>query len=101
VGSGRRAGLERAAWRSGAGRESVAAGLNAKLTAERLHLHVNTGHYRLTRIAERTGCDLRRVDDVVELLLAARIAGAEPSRRSTDCVAPRRWAQAHARPRAR
>ncbi|MGW0700080.1 helix-turn-helix domain-containing protein [Streptomyces sp. NPDC002867] len=28
--------------------------------AHRLHLHVNTAYYRLERIAERTGCDLRR-----------------------------------------
>ena len=35
--------------------------LNARRAAERLHVHVNTAHYRLGRIAERTGCDLRRV----------------------------------------
>jgi len=38
---------------------------------------VNTAHYRLARIAERTGLDLRRVDDLIEILIAARLADAE------------------------
>ena len=37
----------------------VASDLNAKVAAELLHLHVNTAYYRLERIAERTGLDLR------------------------------------------
>lgn len=49
------------------------ADLNATLTAERLHMHVNTVRYRLARIEERTGYDLRRLADVLELLLAARL----------------------------
>jgi sugar diacid utilization regulator len=53
------------------------ADLNAKLAAERLHIHENTAHYRLGRIAERTGCDLRRLGDVVELLIAVKLARAE------------------------
>ena len=52
----------------------AAADLNAKQAAEHLHVHVNTAHYRLARIAERTGCDMRRVGDVIELLIAARLA---------------------------
>jgi sugar diacid utilization regulator len=55
-------------------RAYAAADLNAKQAAEQLHIHVNTAHYRLARIAERTGCDLRRVSDVIELLIAARLA---------------------------
>jgi PucR C-terminal helix-turn-helix domain/GGDEF-like domain len=51
--------------------------LNARRAADRLHVHVNTAHYRLGRIAERTGCDLRRVSDLIELLIAARLADAE------------------------
>lgn len=51
----------------------VASDLNAKLAAERLHMHVNTAYYRLERIAERTGCDLRRFADVEELLFAIRL----------------------------
>jgi DNA-binding PucR family transcriptional regulator len=50
--------------------------MNAKTAAERLHLHVNTIYYRLERIAERTGCDLRRLADVMELLIAVRLLGA-------------------------
>lgn len=59
----------------------VGADLNAKLAAERLHIHVNTAHYRLSRISERTGSDLRRMSDVIELLIAARLATAPPSER--------------------
>lgn len=55
-------------------REYAAADLNVKQAAQRLHIHVNTAHYRLGKIAERTGCDLRRTSDVIELLIAARLA---------------------------
>jgi sugar diacid utilization regulator len=51
-----------------------AANLNAKQAAQRLHIHVNTAHYRIAKIAERTGCDLRRVSDVIELLIATELA---------------------------
>jgi len=57
-------------------REYVSADLNVRLAAERLHIHVNTAHYRLARIAERSGCDLRRVGDLIEILIAARLADA-------------------------
>ena len=57
-------------------REYVACDLNARRAAETLHVHVNTAHYRLARIAERTGCDLRRLDDLMEILIAARMADA-------------------------
>jgi hypothetical protein len=53
--------------------EYVASDLNARRAAERLHIHVNTVHYRLGRIAERTGCDLHRFADLVEILIAARL----------------------------
>jgi hypothetical protein len=52
----------------------AAADLNAKQAAQRLHIHVNTAHYRLAKIAERTGCDLRQVSDVIELLIATKLA---------------------------
>jgi DNA-binding PucR family transcriptional regulator len=58
-------------------RAYVACDLNARRAAENLHIHVNTAHYRLGRIAERTGRDLRRVNDLVEILIAARLADAE------------------------
>ena len=57
-------------------RAYVACDLNARRAAERLHIHVNTAHYRLGRIAERTDCDLRRISDLVEILIAARLADA-------------------------
>jgi DNA-binding PucR family transcriptional regulator len=52
----------------------VAANLNAKAASEQLHMHVNTAHYRLGKIAERTGRDLRNVADVLELLIAIKLA---------------------------
>ncbi len=58
-------------------REYVACDLNARRAADSLHIHVNTAHYRLGRIAERTGCDLRRASDLIEILIAARLAEAE------------------------
>jgi hypothetical protein len=57
--------------------EYAASDLNAKIAAQRLHLHVNTAYYRLERIAERTGYDLRRLTDVVELLIAIRLLRAD------------------------
>ncbi|MBV8216948.1 MAG: helix-turn-helix domain-containing protein [Solirubrobacterales bacterium] len=52
----------------------AAANLNAKVTAQRLYIHVNTAHHRLARIEEKTGCDLRDLADVQELLIAIRLA---------------------------
>ena len=59
--------------------EYAACDLNARTAAARLHLHVNTAYYRLERIAERTGCDLRRLADVMELLIAVRLLAAGPA----------------------
>jgi sugar diacid utilization regulator len=56
----------------------AAADLNAKAAAEQLLIHVNTAHYRLGRIAEKTGCDLRRLADVIDLLIAVRLAEGAP-----------------------
>jgi sugar diacid utilization regulator len=58
-------------------REYVACDLNARRAADSLHIHVNTAHYRLGRIAERTGRDLRNVSDLLEILIAARLSDAE------------------------
>lgn len=55
----------------------VAHDLNAKLAAMRLHVHANTVYYRLERIAERTGCDVRRVEDLIDLLVAVRLVRSE------------------------
>jgi hypothetical protein len=51
----------------------VAADLNVKAAAEELLIHVNTAHHRLGRIEEKTGRDLRRVMDIVDLLIAIRL----------------------------
>jgi PucR C-terminal helix-turn-helix domain/GGDEF-like domain len=63
--------------------EYAAANLNAKAAAERLFVHVNTAHYRLARVAEKTGCDMRSLSDVIELLIAIRLAQREQQARST------------------
>ncbi|GAB4010035.1 PucR family transcriptional regulator [Nocardioides ultimimeridianus] len=55
----------------------VDADLNAKTAAERLHVHVNTAYYRLERISERTGCDLRNFRELEELVIAVRLIRAE------------------------
>jgi sugar diacid utilization regulator len=47
--------------------------LNVARTAERLAVHPNTVHYRLSRIATLTGRDPRRFDDLAELLTALRL----------------------------
>ena len=39
-------------------------------TAEALHIHVNTVHYRVERIETLTGRDLSRLDDRVDLSAA-------------------------------
>jgi sugar diacid utilization regulator len=54
--------------------EYVAADLNATVAAERMFVHVNTVRYRLRKIAERTGCDLRRLSEMLDLLIAVHIA---------------------------
>jgi PucR C-terminal helix-turn-helix domain/GGDEF-like domain len=52
----------------------AAANLNAKVAAQHLYVHVNTAHHRLARIEEKTGCRLRELADVQELLIAIRLA---------------------------
>ncbi len=47
--------------------------------AEELHLHVNSLRYRLTKIEELTGRDLRDPDDIFLLEAAARLAVASAS----------------------
>jgi hypothetical protein len=49
------------------------ADLNAKAAAEELLIHVNTAHHRLGRIAEKTGRDLRKLSDVLDLLIAIKL----------------------------
>lgn len=42
--------------------------------ASRLHLHVNTLRYRITRIEQLTGRDLARLEDKLDFLLALRMS---------------------------
>lgn len=49
------------------------ADLNTKAAAHQLNIHPNTAHYRLARIAEKTGCDLRHLPDVLNILIAVRL----------------------------
>jgi sugar diacid utilization regulator len=56
----------------------VESDLNVKLAAERLFVHPNTAHYRLSRIEERTGLSARRFADLLLLLIAIRLGGADP-----------------------
>lgn len=44
--------------------------LNLRACAERLQIHPNTAQYRLRRIRERTGRNLRRINDLLDLLVA-------------------------------
>jgi hypothetical protein len=52
----------------------LASDLNVKVLSERLRVHTNTAHYRLNRISEQTGYDLRKLDCVLELVIAIRLA---------------------------
>ncbi len=51
----------------------VASNMNAKLAADQLHVHANTVYYRLDRITERTGFDLRNFSELEELMVAVRL----------------------------
>ena len=58
----------------------AASNLSVKTLSERLSVHVNTAHYRLSRIAEQAECDLRRLSDVLELVIAIRLSHAGSDR---------------------
>lgn len=53
--------------------EYIAHDLNATAAAKRMHVHVNTFYYRLDSIAKRTACDLHRLADLQEILIAIRL----------------------------
>ncbi|MFC6014499.1 PucR family transcriptional regulator [Nocardia lasii] len=54
-------------------RAFAAADMNLREAAEVLHIHLNTAKYRLGRIHELTGRNVRRVNDLVELLVAIEL----------------------------
>jgi sugar diacid utilization regulator len=49
------------------------ADFNVKVAAAQLFVHPNTARYRLAKIEERTGLDVRSFADVQELLIAVRV----------------------------
>jgi sugar diacid utilization regulator len=51
----------------------VSSDMNVKLAAERLFVHPNTVHYRLSRIEERTGLSVRSLSDVLLLTIAIQL----------------------------
>ena len=59
-------------------RAFAAADLNLRAAAERLQIHHNTAQYRLRRIQERTGRNLRHINDLVDLLVAIALQDALP-----------------------
>ncbi|GLW07154.1 hypothetical protein Misp01_22840 [Microtetraspora sp. NBRC 13810] len=59
-------------------RAFAAADLNLRDCAERLQIHPNTAQYRLRRIRERTGRSLRRINDLLELLVAIALVDSLP-----------------------
>jgi sugar diacid utilization regulator len=48
--------------------------LNVTAMSKRLYIHANTAHHRLQKVADQTGLDLRKLDDVLSLLVAIRLA---------------------------
>ena len=69
--------------------EYVHSDLNVKLAAERLYVHPNTARYRLAKIEERTGTRLRCVADVLDLLIAIRVAESEFETTPASAASPR------------
>jgi PucR-like helix-turn-helix protein/diguanylate cyclase with GGDEF domain len=60
----------------------LANGLNVRQTAVALPAHPNTVHGRLRRLAQRTGCDLRDVEQLMRLAAELRLGAMELGRRA-------------------
>jgi sugar diacid utilization regulator len=65
-------------------RAFVAADLNLRAAAECLQVHPNTVQYRIGRVGERTGRNLRRIDDLIDVLVAIALDDATGSPWRTD-----------------
>ncbi|RSN71778.1 PucR family transcriptional regulator [Actinomadura sp. WAC 06369] len=59
-------------------RAFAAADLNLRAAAEHLQIHHNTAQYRLRRIQQRTGRNLRHITDLVDLLVAIALQDVLP-----------------------
>ena len=68
-------------------RAFAAADLNLRASAERLQIHPNTAQYRLRRIQERTGRSLRRISDLLDLLVAIALHDSLPAN-AISCSPP-------------
>lgn len=60
-------------------RAFVAADMNLREAADALRIHHNTAKYRLRRIQQLTGRNIRTVTDLVELLIAIELRQAPPA----------------------
>ncbi|GAB2699893.1 diguanylate cyclase [Paenibacillus thermoaerophilus] len=58
-------------------RALIGANVSYKLAADRLHVHINTLQYRLRKIADLTGLDPKRFEDLAELHLAMKLLSKE------------------------
>ncbi|MEV6064293.1 PucR family transcriptional regulator [Nocardia asteroides] len=61
-------------------RAFAAADMNLREAADTLRIHLNTAKYRLGRIQELTGRNVRSVNDLVELLVAIELQTGQPGR---------------------
>ena len=63
--------------------------LSVSETAAALHVHPNTVYYRLARLSELTGVDVRHFTQLVQLLLAVKLLPFEPVEAVTPAVEPK------------
>ncbi|UGT54653.1 PucR family transcriptional regulator [Nocardia asteroides] len=67
-------------------RAFAAADMNLREAAETLRIHLNTAKYRIGRIQELTGRNVRSVNDLVELLVAIELQTGQSGRPGTAVI---------------
>ncbi|MEV0064641.1 helix-turn-helix domain-containing protein [Nocardia sp. NPDC050718] len=67
-------------------RAFAAADMNLREAADTLRIHLNTAKYRLGRIQELTGRNVRSVNDLVELLVAIELQTGQSARPGTAVI---------------
>ncbi|CAB4819554.1 MAG: hypothetical protein F2763_00320 [Actinobacteria bacterium] len=77
-----------------------AACLSVTETAAAMYVHPNTVYYRLARLSELTGVDVRRFTQLVQLLLAVKLVPFEPTEAVAVAVGPKGRSQQNGRARA-
>ncbi|MCJ8008525.1 CdaR family transcriptional regulator [Lederbergia wuyishanensis] len=55
--------------------------MSIKRTADALHIHINTLHYRMKKLESMTGLDLKKTKDIVNLYLALHFLYEHPKKR--------------------